>query len=142
MERRREVGGTKQNASGAKDDTPHAFHMRVLLRRVSASKREMNLAGIEELTEVAGDKGRTLVGSNHGRFEGGGEAHFGGDIGGEGGERGGRNDGGGAMAWEHPAVAGAGVDDATIVGEAVEEALGERPGEVHIEDGTGWRLGG
>ena len=69
MEWRREVGGTKQHAGGTKDHTPHALYMGVLLRRVCARKRELDLAGIKEFTEVAGYKGRTLVGSNHGRLE-------------------------------------------------------------------------
>ena len=46
------------------------------------------------------------------------------------------------MAWEETAVAGAGIDDTTIIGEAVEKASKERPGEVHVEDGAGWRLVG
>ena len=119
MEWGREVGGAKQNARGAEDNAPHALDMRVLLWRIGASERELDLASVEKFTEMARDESRTLVGSNHGRFEGRGETHLGGNVGGERGEGCGGNDGGGPMAREDAAVTGAGVDEAAIVHESV-----------------------
>ena len=112
------------------------------MRRVGASEGELDLASVKEFSEVVRDESGTLIGSNHHGFEGGGKMHFGGDVLGEGGKGGGGNDGGGPMTREDAAVAGAGVDNATVVQVAVEEAFGERAGEVHVEDSAGRRLRG
>ena len=142
MEWRREVGGAKQDAGGTEDNAPHALDVRVLLRRVGASEGELDLASVKELSEMVRDESGTLVGPNHGGFEGGGEVHFCGDIGGEGGKGGGGNNGGGPMTREDAAIAGAGVDDATIVYVAVKETSGEGTGKVHVKDGAGrWLCG-
>ena len=47
------------------------------------------------------------------------------------------------MAWEEATIPGSGIDDTTIVEEAVEEATGQRAGKVHVKDGGGrWLVGG
>ena len=63
MERRGEIGGAKQDTSGAKNDAPKALDVGVLLRRVCARKAKVDLAVGKELTEVTRDKGRALVGT-------------------------------------------------------------------------------
>ena len=83
-----------------------------------------------------------MIGAHDGGLEGVSELHLRGHVRGEGGKRGSGNHGGGTMAWKEAAIARSGIDNAAVVCEAVKEAFGERPGEVHVEHGTGWRLAG
>ena len=83
-----------------------------------------------------------MVGSNHRWLEGASETHFCGNVGGECGEGSGCDGSSGPMAWEEATVSRAGVDDPTIIVEAVEETLGQGPGEIHVEDSGRGRLVG
>ena len=110
--------------------------------RVGASEAELDLASVKEFAEIVRHKSGPLIGTDNGRFERGGEAHLGGDIGCEDGKRGSGNDGCGAMARKHTSVARSGIDNTAVVGITMEKTLEERTGEVHVKHGTGWRLAG
>ena len=56
------------------------------------------MAGVKKLTKMVRDESGALIGAHNGRLEGVGEFHFGGEVGREVLERGGGNDGGGAVA--------------------------------------------
>ena len=79
----RKVGGTKENASGGEGNAPKTFDVGILLRSVGAREAEGDLAVVKEFSEVMGDEGRPLVGTDDARFENVGKAHLGSNIGGE-----------------------------------------------------------
>ena len=59
------VGRFKKNARHTKSSPPHAFHERILLRRVYGRGPMTNLLGREEVPKEMGHKLRTLVSDNH-----------------------------------------------------------------------------
>ena len=94
----RKVGRAQEDTRKGKSDTPKALDVRILLRRVRTCEALLDLAGIKKFTKVVRDKSGALIGAHDGRLEGVRELHLGGEVRREVLERGGGNDGGGAVA--------------------------------------------
>ena len=133
VEGRGEIRGSKKHTSGAENNTPPSFNVRVLLGRVDACKRLMYLTIGQELTEEMGYESCPLIRPHHLGFERRGQAHLGRNVCDENAEGGGGQFSRGTVPWNQPSIPAAGIHNSTIQHKTVKGTLEECARKIHVE---------